>query len=71
MVFSTRSFFHDDAHIFMKEDQITDVILELLTLADKIYSTFGLTYKLELSTRPEKLNHWKQMKNGRSSLKKR
>ena len=53
-LFRVRSFFQDDAHIFMKEDQITDVILELLTLADKIYSTFGLTYKLELSTRPEK-----------------
>lgn len=53
-LFRVRSFFQDDAHIFMKEDQITDVILELLTLANKIYSTFGLTYKLELSTRPEK-----------------
>lgn len=53
-LFRVRSFFQDDAHIFMKEDQITDVILELLTLVSKVYSTFGLTYKLELSTRPEK-----------------
>lgn len=53
-LFRVRSFFQDDAHIFMKEDQIKDIILELLSLASKIYSTFGLTYKLELSTRPEK-----------------
>lgn len=53
-LFRVRSFFQDDAHIFMKEEQVSDVILELLTLADKIYSTFGLSYKLELSTRPEK-----------------
>lgn len=53
-LFRVRSFFQDDAHVFMKEDQVSDVILELLALADKIYSTFGLSYKLELSTRPEK-----------------
>ena len=53
-LFRVRSFHQDDAHIFMEEDQIKDVITELLIQADKIYMTFGLSYKLELSTRPTK-----------------
>ncbi len=48
-----RSFRQDDAHIFMTPEQITEVILETLNLYDEVYSKFGLTYKLELSTRPE------------------
>lgn len=49
-----RTFHQDDAHIFMRPDQIKDEILGVLQLVDKIYSTFGLKYHLELSTRPEK-----------------
>jgi threonyl-tRNA synthetase len=53
-LFRVRSFHQDDAHLFMRPDQIQDEILRLINLADKIYMTFGLPYKLGLSTRPEK-----------------
>jgi threonyl-tRNA synthetase len=49
-----RSFHQDDAHIFMEPRQIEDEILRVLMLVHEIYSTFGLSYHLELSTRPEK-----------------
>ncbi len=49
-----RSFHQDDAHIFMETGQIEDEILRVLDLVKEIYTTFGLTYHLELSTRPEK-----------------
>jgi threonyl-tRNA synthetase len=53
-LFRVRCFHQDDAHIFMQPDQITGEILGVLRLLDEIYSTFGLSYHLELSTRPEK-----------------
>jgi len=49
-----RSFHQDDAHIFMKPTDIKNEILGVLRLVDQIYKTFGLNYKPELSTRPEK-----------------
>lgn len=49
-----RSFHQDDAHIFMRPEDIKSEILNVLQFADDIYSTFGLEYRLELSTRPEK-----------------
>ncbi len=51
-LFRVRSFHQDDAHIFMKKEDIENEILGILRLADEIYSTFGLKYHLELSTRP-------------------
>lgn len=53
-LFRVRSFHQDDAHIFMTLDQIQEVITETLKLLHEIYSTFGLTYELVLSTKPEK-----------------
>lgn len=53
-LFRVRSFHQDDAHIFMKPEDIQAEILAVLNLADTIYTTFGLKYHLELSTRPEK-----------------
>ena len=53
-LFRVRAFHQDDAHIFMTEEQIEDEILEVLRLVERIYSTFGLGFHLELSTRPEK-----------------
>ena len=53
-LFRVRCFHQDDAHVFMRPDQIKSEILGVLNLADKIYKTFGLSYTLELSTRPEK-----------------
>ena len=53
-LFRVRAFHQDDAHIFMKETDITEEILGVLRLSEKIYSCFGLDFHLELSTRPEK-----------------
>lgn len=52
-LFRVRSFHQDDAHIFMKPSDIENEILGIFSLADEIYSMFGLDYRLELSTRPE------------------
>jgi threonyl-tRNA synthetase len=53
-LFRVRSFHQDDAHIFMRPEQIQDEILGVIRLVEKIYSTFGLGFHLELSTRPKK-----------------
>lgn len=53
-LFRVRSFNQDDAHIFMKPSDIQGEILDILNLMDQVYTTFGLHYHLELSTRPEK-----------------
>ncbi len=47
-----RAFHQDDAHIFMKPEDIKSEILKSLQLAFEIYSLFGLSYRMELSTRP-------------------
>jgi threonyl-tRNA synthetase len=45
----------DDAHIFCREDQIEDEIFHMLDLTDFILNqTFGLQYRMDLATRPEK-----------------
>lgn len=48
-----RCFTQDDAHIFMTPDQIESEIVGVINLIDKFYSTFGFSYHMELSTRPE------------------
>lgn len=53
-LFRVRCFHQDDAHIFMTQDQIKQEIIGVMKLVDIIYKTFGLTYRVELSTRPEK-----------------
>lgn len=52
-LFRVRSFHQDDAHIFMKPSDIRSEILSVLQFAHKLYTTFGLEYHLELSTRPK------------------
>ena len=52
-LFRVRCFTQDDAHIFMTPDQMKDEIKDVVKLFDEIYSTFGLTYQIELSTMPE------------------
>lgn len=69
-LFRVRSFHQDDAHLFMRPDQIHEEIRGILDLTDKIYMTFGLSYRLELSTRPEKSKtigsdeEWENATNG-------
>ena len=48
-----RSFTQDDAHIFMLPSQIKDEIMGVMDLFNIVYSTFGLSYHAELSTKPE------------------
>ena len=52
-LFRVRNFTQDDAHIFLTEDQIEKEIGRLIDLYDYVYSVFGLSYHIELSTRPE------------------
>ena len=47
-----RCFTQDDAHIFMRPDQIRDEIKGVYQLINKVYSVFGFPYTVELSTRP-------------------
>ena len=52
-LFRVRSFTQDDAHTYVRADQIEDEISSIIKLYDEIYNVFGLDYKIELSTRPE------------------
>jgi threonyl-tRNA synthetase len=45
----------DDAHIFLREDQIEQEIFNLLDIVELVLGkTFGLAYRLDLATRPAK-----------------
>ena len=52
-LFRVRNFTQDDAHIFMTPAQVEPEIQRTIDLFDEVYKTFGLTYKAELSTRPD------------------
>ncbi|MFC7395020.1 threonine--tRNA ligase [Scopulibacillus cellulosilyticus] len=52
-MFRVRTFCQDDAHIFVAPGQIEEEIKEIIKLIDKVYSTFGFEYSVELSTRPD------------------
>lgn len=52
-MFRVRTFCQDDAHIFIRPDQIESEIQNIFSLIKKIYGTFGFPYTVELSTRPE------------------
>ena len=52
-LFRVRCFTQDDAHIFMTWDQMRDEIKNVIKLFDEVYSVFGLTYEIEVSTMPE------------------
>ena len=67
-LFRVRAFHQDDAHIFMTPDQIEQEVLGVLELSERIYKRFGLTFHLELSTRPKKSigedAQWEEATNG-------
>ena len=52
-LFRVRCFTQDDAHIFCLKNQIESEIISLMHLINEVYSLFGFTYDIELSTRPE------------------
>lgn len=49
-----RRFVQDDAHIFCMVNQIEDEVTSAFEFLNSVYGKFGFTFKLELSTRPEK-----------------
>lgn len=53
-LFRVRTFTQDDAHIFMRPEQIEEEVMSLIRFIDRVYASFNLTYRIELSTRPEK-----------------
>ncbi len=67
-LFRVRCFTQDDAHIFMRKEQITDEILNVANLINEVYSKFGFKYNIELSTRPENSmgsdEDWESATNG-------
>jgi len=48
-----RAFTQDDAHIFMRPDQVQSEIVGVIDLIDDFYRLFGFSYTIELSTKPE------------------
>ncbi len=52
-LFRVQSFRQDDDHTFVTEGQIESEIADIMEIADQIYATFGITYRAELSTRPD------------------
>jgi threonyl-tRNA synthetase len=46
-----RAFAQDDAHIYLRDDQIEQEITDLLGLVAKVYKIFGFEYSMNLSTR--------------------
>jgi threonyl-tRNA synthetase len=70
-LFRVVQFTQDDAHIFCTEKQLEEEIFGIINLIDFVYSKFGFSHRVELSTRPEKRigsdNIWDKAEN---SLKK-
>ena len=67
-LFRVRCFTQDDAHIFMRPDQIADEIKGVVHLINEVYTKFGFDYFMELSTRPEdsmgSAEDWEAATNG-------
>lgn len=63
-----RGLHQDDAHLFVRPDQIEEQIREVIGLVDTIYSAFGLPYEIKLSTRPDdfmgEIELWNQAEAG-------
>ena len=66
-----RCFTQDDAHIFMLPSQIENEIKNVMSLIDRVYTTFGLKYSVELSTMPEnhigELSEWEMAETALSN----
>ena len=67
-LFRVRCFNQDDAHLFVRPDQLTDEIVGVANLITSVYDKFGFTYHVELSTRPEDSmgsdEDWEAAENG-------
>ena len=67
-LFRVRCFNQDDAHLFVRPDQLTDEIVGVVRLIDSVYQQFGFKYHVELSTRPDDSmgsdEDWEAAENG-------
>ena len=52
-LFRVRGFTQDDAHILCRHDQIEEEVKRIMAIFDRMYSVFGLSYYIVLSTRPD------------------
>ena len=52
-LFRVRAFTQDDAHMFIRRDQISEEVKNIMALFDEVYAVFGLDYRIVLSTRPD------------------
>lgn len=59
-----REFTQDDAHIFLRPDQLKEEINRILGFVDDVMGIFGFDYDMEISTRPDKfigtLSDWER-----------
>jgi len=53
-LFRVIQFMQDDAHLYCREEQLEDELIRVIELIEKFYKLFGFSYRVELSTRPEK-----------------
>jgi threonyl-tRNA synthetase len=49
-----REFTQDDAHIFLRQDQLQEEILNIIQFVHDVMGIFNFEYEMEISTRPEK-----------------
>lgn len=49
-----REFTQDDAHIFLRQDQLHEEILSIMKFVHDVMGIFNFQYEMEISTRPEK-----------------
>ena len=68
-LFRVRQLTMDDAHIFLKEDQVQEEIEKIIVLVEKFYALFNLAPRFFLSTKPDKaLGTPKQWSNAERAL---
>ncbi len=63
-----RSFTQDDAHIFMLPEQVEEEVGGVIDLMDRFYRVFGFSYRVELSTRPDKAMGTREMWDKATSI---
>lgn len=54
-LFRAREFHQDDAHIFLRNDQVGDEFGKVMDMIKELYAAFDISYRLRLGTRPD--NH--------------
>jgi len=60
-LFRAREFHQDDAHVFIRNDQVEEEFGKIMEMIKELYSAFNLNYRLRFGTRPE--NHMGEEKD--------